>query len=70
MLVQLRVDTMAEHHAGFGAGPGRGPSGRRPTVMTPERVEQARRVRTEGKTFAVIGRVLGVGATSVSKVLG
>ena len=35
--------------------------------MTPERIEQARRMRAERKSFAEIGRVLGVGATSVSR---
>lgn len=44
--------------------------GGRPSVMTPERVVQARRMRTDGKSFTEIGRVLGVGASSVSRALG
>jgi len=44
--------------------------GGRPSVMTPEGVVQARRMRTDGKSFTEIGRVLGVGASSVSRALG
>lgn len=72
VFAQLRVDTIRENTR-RGLAKARAADGRvggRPTVMTPERVEQARRMRIEGKSLADIGRVLGVGASSVSRSLG
>jgi DNA invertase Pin-like site-specific DNA recombinase len=71
VFAQLRVDTIRQNTMlGLARARAEGRVGGRPTVMTPERIEQARRMRTEGKSFAEIGRVLGVGATSVSRALG
>lgn len=70
VFAQLRVDTIRQNTLlGLARARAEGRVGGRPTVMTPERIEQARRMRAEGKSFAEIGRVLGVGATSVSRAL-
>ena len=68
VFAQLRVDNIRQNTMlGLARARAEGRVGGRPTVMTPERIEQARRMRAEGKSFAEIGRVLGVGATSVSR---
>ncbi len=41
----------------------------RPSVMTPERIATAERMRAEQQSWASIARVLGVGATSVRRAL-
>lgn len=70
VFAQLRVDTIRQNTMlGLARARAEGRVGGRPTVMTPERIEQARRMRSEGKSFGEIGRVLGVGATSVSRAL-
>lgn len=70
VFAQLRVDTIRQNTMlGLARAKAEGRLGGRPTVMTPERIEQAHRMRSEGKSFAEIGRVLGVGATSVSRAL-
>lgn len=71
VFAQLRVDTIRENTmGGLAKARADGRVGGRPSVMTPERTEQARRMRTQGKSLAEIGRVLGVGASSVSRALG
>jgi transposase-like protein len=40
-----------------------------PGLMTPERTEQAARMHQEGAPVTRIARVLGVGASSVSRAL-
>lgn len=63
VFAQLRVDTIRQNTMlGLARARAEDRVGGRPTVMTPERIEQARRMRAEGKSFAEIGRVLGVGA--------
>lgn len=44
--------------------------GGRLTVMTPDRLAEAERMRAEGKSIAHIAGVLGVGASSVNRALG
>lgn len=55
--------------AGLAAAKARGRLGGRPTVMTPDRVELARRMRAEGKSFDDIAALLRVGASSVKRAL-
>jgi len=55
--------------AGLAAARARGRVGGRPTVMTAERIRQARRMRLDGETVEVIAAVLGVGSSSVSRAL-
>ena len=47
----------------------RGRLGGRPTVMTPERIEVARRMRAEKATWAAIAQVLQVGMSSVRRAV-
>ena len=70
VFAQLRVDTIRENtRRGLAHARAQGRVGGRPSVMTPERVETATRMRAEGKSIAQIGQVLGVGASSVSRAL-
>lgn len=70
VFAQLRVDTIRENtRRGLAAARAQGRVGGRPTVMTPERILQAVRMRAEGKSLAVIGRTLGVGATTIARAL-
>ena len=70
VFAQLRVDNIRENtRRGLDHARARGRVGGRPTVMTPERVHEARRMRSEGKTIAEIAGVLGVGNSSVSRAL-
>lgn len=41
----------------------------RPSVMTPERIATAERMRDDHQSWESIGRVLGVGASSVRRAL-
>jgi len=71
-LAQLRVDTIRENTMrGLAHARAQGRVGGRPTVMTPEKVAAARRLReaTPPQSYAQIARVLGVGATSVRRAL-
>lgn len=43
--------------------------GGRPSVMSPERIATAKRMRSEHHSWEAIGRVLGVGASSVRRAL-
>ncbi|GAB2528330.1 recombinase family protein [Paramicrobacterium agarici] len=68
---QLRVDTIRETtRRGLDYARSQGRIGGRPTVMTPDRVEAAERMRAENHSYAHIARVLGVGASSVRRALG
>lgn len=70
VFAQLRVDTIRENtRRGLDHARAQGRVGGRPTVMTPERVHEAQRMRSEGKTIAEIAGVLGVGTSSVSRAL-
>lgn len=70
VFAQLRVDTISENtRRGLDHARAQGRVGGRPTVMTPERIQEARRMRAEGKTISAIAGVLGVGTSSVSRAL-
>lgn len=70
VFAQLRVDTISENtRRGLDHARAKGRVGGRPTVMTPERIDEAQRMRSEGKTIAEIAGVLGVGNSSVSRAL-
>lgn len=55
--------------AGLAAAKSRGRTGGRPTVMTPERIVAARRMREDGATWGVIAETLRVGSASVRRAL-
>lgn len=70
VFAQLRVDTIRDNtRRGLDYARAQGRVGGRPTVMTPERVKEAQRMRSEGRTLAEIAAVLGVGTSSVSRAL-
>jgi len=64
-----RKQIIAKTKAGLEAARARGRFGGRPTVMTPERINQARRMRADGKTVADIAAVLSVGTATVKRAL-
>jgi DNA invertase Pin-like site-specific DNA recombinase len=55
--------------AGLAAAKARGRVGGRPTVMTAERIEVARRMRAEKATWATVAETLHVGVSSVRRAL-
>ncbi|SFF40874.1 recombinase family protein [Curtobacterium sp. YR515] len=55
--------------AGLAAARDRGRRGGRPTVMTPERIAIARRMRADKETWQTIATTLGVGMSSVRRAL-
>lgn len=55
--------------AGLQAARARGRTGGRPTVMTPARLAEARRMRDTGQTLAYIASTLGVGRATVVRAL-
>jgi len=70
VFVQLRVDLIRENTMrGLAHARAQGRLGGRPTVMTPERIAAARRLRSELLSYAEIARVLGVGTTTVRRAL-
>lgn len=70
VFAQLRVDTIRENTVrGLEHARSQGRVGGRPTVMTSERIAAAERMREENQSFERIGRVLGVGASSVRRAL-
>ena len=70
VFAQLRVDTIRENtKRGLAYAREQGRVGGRPSVMSPERVEQAVAMREAGKSHVQIGRTLGVGASSVRRAL-
>ena len=70
VFAQLRVDTIRENtRRGLEYARTQGRVGGRPTVMTAERIATARQMREQKSSFATIGRVLGVGASSVRRAL-
>lgn len=70
VFAQLRVDTIRENtRAGLERARRAGRVGGRPTVMTPERIEEAQRMRSEGKSLDAIARTFGVGRSSVARAL-
>ena len=70
VLGQLRVSTVRENtRRGLGQARARGRAGGRPTVMTPERLDAAKRMRARGASLGRIAAVLGVGKTTVACAL-
>ncbi|WP_444663525.1 recombinase family protein [Cellulomonas sp. CW35] len=70
VFAQLRVDTIRDNtRRGLEHARAQGRIGGRPSVMTPDRTAAAVRMRAQGASLAYIGRVLGVGASSVSRAL-
>lgn len=70
VFAQLRVDTIRDNTMrGLAHARAQGRVGGRPSVMTPERIAEARNMRAQGKSIAHIAAVLGVGASSVSRSL-
>lgn len=70
VFAQLRVDTIRENTLrGLEYARSQGRVGGRPTVMTPERIAEAERLRTGQRSWASIARVLGVGTSSVRRAL-
>ncbi|MPV50633.1 MULTISPECIES: recombinase family protein [unclassified Pseudactinotalea] len=70
VFAQLRVDTIRENtRRGLAHARAQGRVGGRPSVMTPERIDAAMRMRADGQSIARIAKVLGVGASSVSRAL-
>ncbi len=70
VFAQLRVDTIRDNtRRGLEHARAQGRVGGRPSVMTPQRVAEALRMRAEKKSLATIAEVLGVGASSVARAL-
>ena len=70
VFAQLRVDTIRDNtNRGLDYARSQGRVGGRPSVMTPERIATAERMRAEHQSWESIARVLGVGATSVRRAL-
>ncbi|WP_264466185.1 recombinase family protein [Pengzhenrongella sicca] len=70
VFAQLRADTIRDNtKRGLAHARAHGRVGGRPSVMTPERTEAALRMRAQGDSIAQIARVLGIGASSVSRAL-
>jgi DNA invertase Pin-like site-specific DNA recombinase len=72
VFAQLRVDTIRDNtRRGLEHARAEGRVGGRPTVMTPERIAAAESMRREDppRSIAHIAKVLGVGASSVSRAL-
>ncbi|OII43583.1 recombinase family protein [Plantibacter sp. MMLR14_011] len=70
VFAQLRVDTIRDNtRRGLANARAQGWIGGRPSVMTEERTAEALRMRSEGRSVAHIAKVLGVGASSVSRAI-
>ena len=70
VLAQLRVSTIRENtRRGLAHARAQGRVGGRPSVMTPERIKAAVKMRDQDMSIAEIARTFGVGASSVSRAL-
>jgi DNA invertase Pin-like site-specific DNA recombinase len=70
VFAQLRVDTIRDNtRRSLAHARAEGRIGGRPSVMTPERVEQALRMRADNHSIVHIAKVLGVGKSSVHRAL-
>mgnify|MGYP001556150570 CR=1 FL=1 len=70
VFAQLRVDTIRDNtQRGLDYARSQGRVGGRPSVMTTERIATAELMRIERQSWESIGRVLGVGASSVRRAL-
>ncbi len=69
-LAQMERRLLSERtRAGLEAARARGRVGGRPTVMTPERIETARKLREDGVPVTQIARTFGVGRATVTRAL-
>lgn len=70
VFAQLRVDTIRENTVrGLAHARAEGRVGGRPSVMTPERTAAAADLREQRYSYEEIGRLLGVGKSSVARAL-
>ncbi len=70
VFAQLRVDTIRDNtQRGLDHARAHGRVGGRPSVMTPERVAAAERMRAENQSYKSIARTLGVGESSVRRAM-
>jgi DNA invertase Pin-like site-specific DNA recombinase len=56
-------------HAGLAIARARGRRGGRPTVVTPDRLAEAHRLREAGSSFSEIAQALAIGRATVSRAL-
>jgi len=69
-LAQMERRLLSERtRAGLEAARARGRVGGRPTVMTPERIEAARKMRADGLPVTQIAQTFGVGRATVQRAL-
>lgn len=69
-MAQFERDLIRERtKAGLAAARARGRVGGRPTVWTPEKVEQAHRLLADGKSVSTVAKVLGVSRASVYRAI-
>ncbi|PCC27053.1 resolvase [Glutamicibacter sp. BW80] len=70
VLAQLRVSTIRENtRRGLEHARAQGRIGGRPSVMTAERIETARKLRTENKSYPQIAAILGVSVSTVRRAV-
>ncbi len=70
VLAQLRVATIRENtRRGLAHAKAQGRVGGRPTVMTPEKIAAARKMRGDDASYAHIARVLNVGSSTIRRAL-
>lgn len=70
VFLQLRVDTIRENtQRGLAHARAQGRIGGRPSVMTPEKIDAAVRLRASGQSIADIATVLEVGKSTVHRAL-
>lgn len=70
VFLQLRVDTIRENtQRGLAHARAQGRVGGRPSVMTPEKIDAAVRLRASGQSIADIATVLEVGKSTVHRAL-
>jgi DNA invertase Pin-like site-specific DNA recombinase len=70
VFLQLRVDTIRENtQRGLAHARAQGRIGGRPSVMTPEKIDAALRLRASGQSMAEIATVLEVGKSTVHRAL-
>lgn len=66
VMAQLRVSTIRENtRRGLAHARSQGRIGGRPRVMNEDRIAAARQLREGGKSYAQIGKILGVSAASI-----
>jgi len=70
VFAQLRVDTIRENTMrGLEHARSQGRVGGRPTVMTPQRIDAAKKLRADGHSYEHIAAVLGVGKSTIARAL-